>query len=1023
VLKSRSSPAALLSITFAALLACTSASALELDRSLRQFHHAAWTLKDGGPGLVSAIAQTSDGYLWLGTSNGLFRFDGVRFERFEPRGDARLRANNIFSLSATPDGGLWVGYTLGGATFIQGDRIRNYGNSEGLPDRTVYKFAKDLDGHMWAMTSMGPRRMDGERWLALDKEAGYPENVPGVSIAVDKAGTLWVSTRTGVFFRARGETKLQPVAERLEYSQLAVAPDGRVWTSDPVKERGTRPLPQPGVPASWQDKWWPASPKMLFPAWDREGALWFGAAEGLQRWILAPTTTPNDPQPQPRVETFGTEQGLSGDFVRAVFEDREGSVWVGTNGGLDRFRPNKLDLVELPGRSSRIVLAAAPDGAMWISSYYEGLFHVSDRSRKVATGIAKQITCLHRDAEGTLWICELQGILRHDGRRAVKLPPPEGASNLGGEVQALATDESGALWVAILRSGARVFRVANGVWTAYGGLAGLPRDTPMTMFMDSRHRMWFGYARNEIALVHEGQVRIFGPREGVETGTVTTFAGRNARVWAAGEFGLALLDGARFRMLNARGDEALTGISGMVETAAGDLWLNGSNGIVHIAPADVDRAIAQPGYRVPYERFDRLDGLPGTAEQLRPLSTAVEATDGKLWFALTNGVVRIDPKRIHHNTVAPAVFVQSVSAGGRSYPAERSLALPIGATDVQFDYTATSMAIPERVRFRYMLEGLDKDWLDAGPRRQAFYTNLGPGNYRFRVLASNEDGVWNEEGATLAVRIPPAFHQTRWFAAMCAILAALLVWSAYWIRLRQVSRGISQRLKTQQLERERIARELHDTLLQSTQGLTLRFQAAANRMAADDPVRGILEEALDRADEVLAEGRNRVLDLRVPANSSSALPGALADAGEELARNRSITFRTTVEGNARALERNVEDEAYRIGREALLNAFRHAAAEMIEVQIIYSDEDVRVRVRDDGQGIDEATLAGGSSPGHWGLMGMRERAQKIGAQLAIWSRHRAGTEVELRIPAAVAYKAPRLLSNWLSLRGFFRGRR
>jgi signal transduction histidine kinase/ligand-binding sensor domain-containing protein len=1009
-------------IGFVAFLACPNAIALDLDRSLRQFHHTAWTLKDGGPGLVSAIAQTSDGYLWLGTSNGLFRFDGARFERFEPRGDVRLRANNIYSLAAAQDGGLWVGYLMGGASFIHGGRIRNYGDAEGLRAGTVYQFANDLDGHVWAVTSAGPRRLDGERWLELEKDAGYPADAPGVSIAFDNAGTLWVSTRRNVLFRTRGETKLQPLAdERLAFAQLAVAPDGRVWASDPVAERGTRPLPKPGASPSWQDKWWPASPKMFVPAWDREGALWFGAAEGLQRWILAPPIDANGPPSEPRVETFGTAQGLSGDFVRSVFEDREGNIWVGTNGGLDRFRPNKLDLVELPGRSSRIVVTAASDGGMWVSSYYEGLFHVSDQSRRVPTGSA-QITCMHRDADGILWICDFQGIRRHDGQKTVKVPPPDGALNMGGEVQALATDESGALWVSIPRSGPRVFRVANGTWTPYGGQAALPRQGALALFMDARRRLWFGYPDNTIAFLHEGQVRVFGSSEGVEIGAVTAFAGRNARVWAAGEFGLALLDGARFRMLTVRGDEPLTGISGMIETAAGDLWLNGSNGITHLEAAEIARAVAQPGYRMSHERFDRLDGLPGTPEQLRPLPTAAEAANGELWFALTNGVVKIDPKRIHRNAIAPIVLVQSVRAGGRAYAADTSLMLPVGVTDVQFDYTATSLTIPERVRFRYMLEGFDKGWLDAGTRRQAFYTNLGPGDYRFRVLASNEDGVLNEAGATLSVRVPPAFHQTRWFAAICVVVAAFATGVAYRMRLQQVSRGIYHRLQAQQLERERIARELHDTLLQSTHGLTLRFQAVANRMSADDPVRGMLDEALDRADEVIAEGRDRVLDLRVPANASSELSGSLIAAGEDLAQGRSIAFHTIVEGHVRDLDRHVADEAYRIGREALLNAFRHAGAGTIDVHIVYADDEVRIRVRDDGHGIDEATLAAGLRPGHWGLTGMRERAEKIGAHFEIWSRRGAGTEIELRVPAAVARKKRRLLSRWLSLRGVVRGK-
>jgi signal transduction histidine kinase len=320
--------------------------------------------------------------------------------------------------------------------------------------------------------------------------------------------------------------------------------------------------------------------------------------------------------------------------------------------------------------------------------------------------------------------------------------------------------------------------------------------------------------------------------------------------------------------------------------------------------------------------------------------------------------------------------------------------------------------VPQKIRFQYRLEGRDDAWQDAGTRRQAFYTDLPPGRYRFRVKASNSDGVWNDAGASLDFEIVPTFYQTAWFAALCVALFAAALYGFYLARLHQVANRVRERLAAKNTERERIARDLHDTLLQSTQGLILRFQAATNEIAEDSPTRQKLELALDRADEVLAEGRDRVLDLRVAAESLRDLPQAFASAGDELARGESVAFRILVEGRPRELVRRVNDEAYSIGREALINAFRHAQAQSIEVQLIYGDDEFSIRVRDDGVGIDTDAPQAGSRPGHWGLPGMRERAKQIDAKFAIWSRTGAGTEMELSVPAAVAYGSRTRAQGW-----------
>jgi signal transduction histidine kinase len=340
--------------------------------------------------------------------------------------------------------------------------------------------------------------------------------------------------------------------------------------------------------------------------------------------------------------------------------------------------------------------------------------------------------------------------------------------------------------------------------------------------------------------------------------------------------------------------------------------------------------------------------------------------------------------------------------------------LPARTKDLQIVYTALSLTIPERIRFRYRLEGQDQGWRDVGNRREAIYTNLGPGTYRFRVIACNNDGVWNETGAVLDFTIAPTFYQTWWFKTLCGIAGAGAIWLVYLLRVNQVALQFQMRLDDRLAERERIARELHDTLLQGVQGLMLHFDAAMKQLPPLGPARPLMEKALHVADQVLLEGRERVRGLRSAAMPLQELSILLARCGEELAEGSATTFKLAVVGSSRALDPIVLDEMYRIGREALLNAFRHSMASRIEIEITYDRAGLQLRIRDDGRGIDQETLESGM-PGHWGLSGMRERAQKLGGQLGFWSRPGAGTEVDLTIPARLAYTR-RLLpsrSYWL----------
>jgi signal transduction histidine kinase len=332
-----------------------------------------------------------------------------------------------------------------------------------------------------------------------------------------------------------------------------------------------------------------------------------------------------------------------------------------------------------------------------------------------------------------------------------------------------------------------------------------------------------------------------------------------------------------------------------------------------------------------------------------------------------------------------------------------------------------SLSVPERVQFRYRLKGIDATWHSVGTRRAAYYTKLPPGSYDFQVIASNDAGVWNKVGAELPIRIIPAWYQTGWFYSLCAFLVAAALAALYRLRIAQVRTQTGRLLVARLSERERIARDLHDTLLQSLEGLVLQFQAARNRLARkqEDGMRA-LDLAICRTENAIAESRDAIQDLRPHELCQGDLGQSLQKAGEELAALRPAghelpSFRVVVEGEPRALSPDTHEEIDRIARELIRNAFNHAAAQRIELEIRYDKSQLRLRLRDDGKGIDPKVLAQSKRPGHWGLPGVRERAQRVGARLAFWSQGGGGTEVELIVPAAAAYGSAR---RWARFRLF-----
>ena len=630
------------------------------------------------------------------------------------------------------------------------------------------------------------------------------------------------------------------------------------------------------------------------------------------------------------VETSGALTGRP----ETLLEDREHNIWVGTNGGLDRYSPTNVVNAATDCPSVGYALAAGHAGTLWAACLdthsLSGQLLELRNGRIVSQRETAGFTAAYRDPTGVVWFGGPLALGRLAGSTFKTTPRPESLS--GFDIQALASDRSGALWVSVIRKG--VYRVLNNQWVAYGGLDALPRGPAVVETVDDRGAVWFGYPGNRIArLSAGGVVQVFDTDDGLNVGNVTAIYVSDGHVYVGGELGFAHFDGNRFVPIGDA-SSSLKGISGIVGTPDGAVWLNGADGIAHIPGPELEHALRDPRYAVKSQMIDYLDGVPGPPIELRPIPSALATTDGRVWFDQHGGLIWIDALHPVRNVLPPPVRIWSVSSADRIYPnLGVTLRLPIRTTRLAIGYSAGSLTIPERVRFRYKLEGSDREWVDAGGSREARYTNLGPGRYTFRVIASNNDGVWNKKGASVDFTISPAFYQMKWFEALCGLLclAALIV--LLYLRMLQLSARIRVRLEIRLAERERIARELHDTLLQGVQGLIWRFQAATDRIPPGEKARELLQQSIERADRLLTESRDRVRDLRASSNASLELSQALAAEGEHMVYGGSPRFTTSVDGTVHDLHPIVREEAFLIAREALTNAFRHSQAQHIEARV------------------------------------------------------------------------------------------
>ncbi len=1009
----------------ACVLVAWSVPAFALDPALDvgQYAHSSWKYANGfSPTAITAIAQTADGYLWLGTESGLVRFDGVRSVPWNPPPGPSLPGIFIRSLLATRDGALWIG-TLEGLARWKDGRLTV------LHRQAAYNFtalAEEGDGTVWAgVQSIGEGgrlcQVRGESLKCHGDDGRFGRYIS--ALRIDRRGALWVIDSKGLWRWKPGPPKLHvlpslplsspgAIAEDVSGAMLVVTLAGvfRVVDGDA----------DPLLVVARKGALWPL--RILV---DRDGNLWIGTFEGgLFRKAGG------------HVESFNTANGLSGDAIRQVFEDREGSLWAATQDGVDRFREYAISTFSVKqGLSSRThALLATRDRSLWIATLValdrwrngeksmfrtgqalpqrsgaHGSFGVREPR---GSGLPGQGSTLLEDSRGRLWVATTRGTgYLEEGRFMAIAAIPDGY------VDAMSEDGSGNVWIAHRSAG--LLRVSPDrevvalPWERLGR-----KDSATRVIADAeRGGVWLGFLLGGVSYLVGSDVKErYTSEEGLAAGRVSDLRlDREGAVWVAAEGGLSRIRNGRVATLSARSGLPCDSVDWSIEDDADSTWLRTSCGILGIPKAEladwaaaVDRGTdARPLFHSTL--LDNVDGArsSGTVSSFSPHVT--KAWDGKLWFVTVNGLAALDPRRLRRNPLPPPVAIEEVIADRISYPrAGAPIRLPPLVRDLQINYTALSLVAPEKNRFRYRLEGRDADWQDAGNRRQAFYTDLDPGNYRFRVIASNNSGVWNEQGASLDFSIAPAYWQTNWFRAACVAAVLLVLWALYQLRLRQIAQRFNARLEERVGERTRIARDLHDTLLQSFQGLLLRFQTVYEMLPGrPSAARVVLGSAIDQTAHAITEGRNAVQGLRASTLETNDLALAITNLGEDLAAearvDKPVAMSVAIEGSPRTLQPIVRDEAYRIAAEALRNAFRHADAKELEVELRYDARQLRLRIRDNGRGIPSEYLAAEGRAGHFGLRGMRERAELMGGRLTIWTAPDSGTEVELTIPAAHAY--------------------
>lgn len=951
----------------------------------------AWQVRDGLPqNQIRAIRQTRDGYLWLATFDGLARFDGVRFVVFNRANTPALRSNIFTALFEDRAGNLWIG-SDGGLVRYQNGQFTAFTTAEGLVADMVTSIAETPDGtllvatrnHLQAFRAgsvareplkvLPVRRNIRQLWVnragdvfALTNDGllqwrqggEWQEHLTGqnlVSVTEDRNGELWLGTvGQGVLRWQAGQSEsfqIKPGAlDNIVYA-VTIDATGQLWAGT----HGGLYQFSAGQFVRHEDAGLPNNFVIALHA-DREGNLWIGTDGG----GLACAR-------EAGVQTLTARDGLAGNLVYSITEDAQ-SVWFGSwfTDGLTRWQNGKLQIV---GKGEPLLrggvrsLLADRHGTLWMAVASNRLVNL--RAGRITdhtpneTSLAP-IFALAEDAQGQLWVGRQDGLFRFDAGKLVNLADELKASIA--PVRVILVSRAGGLWIG---TDYGLLHYQAGVLRRFTERDGLPYPFISGLYEDADNTLWVGTRGGGLCRLKDGVLKTVTMKEGLPTDTIYQ----------------------------------------MLEDAQGNLWCGSSRDIFRVNRQELNALIAGRVNTLSTVSYGHTQDMQSSVH-FGTHPSAYRTRDGNLWFPTLNGVVRIEPEKFSSNTYLPPVKVEQVLVDKQAFSANAEIIVPPGRGELEVQYTGLSFIAPERLKFRYQLSSDQRGWLDwspqvawvdAGTRRTAYFTNLPPGSYTFRVLASNSDGVWNETGATIRLRLQPHFYQTWWFYLSCAAVIAGLVWLAHRQRLRQMQ----VRHAVVMGERNRIARDIHDTLAQEVAGLLAQLHVVKTLLPISAETAGRhLDRAVELARTGLADARRLVLDLRHQALEHDDLATALENFIAQVTTEGSPQITYQVKGTPRPLAEEQENNLLRIGQESVTNALRHAQASLIEVQLSFDSRLIELRVRDNGCGFDMATKAQGFG-GHYGLLGIRERAAQIGGELALLSAPGAGTEIKIRISTII----------------------
>jgi ligand-binding sensor domain-containing protein/signal transduction histidine kinase len=957
------------------------AFALDPHRELSQFGVDVWLTENGLPqNTVHAITQTRNGYVWIATEGGLARYDGIIFRIFDKQNTPQLKSNYIRALLEDRQGNLWIGTAEGLVRMQTGNFTVT--TIEGLPNNSVQALYEDRQGHVYVATSGGLTLVKGETVTT------FPANDRSIGGSIqalfeDAVGALWIATPYGLSRFKDG--KFATFTERDGLGSNSVraiqqTKDGRLWFGT----LSGLSVFRDGRFITYRTKDGLNSDRILSLCAD-DDTLLIGTAAGLNRLH------------QNRFSGFTIGDSLSTTTILSLFEDREGNVWVGTeSAGINLIKDTKFTTYSTRnGLSNNLVKAifGGSNGEIWIGTDGGGLNLLQDgriRNYSTSTGLSSNVTlALFGDSAGTIWVGTPNGLNRYrDGAFTAQRSAGGPANEY---VRSIYQDHNGNLWIGT-RSG--LTRIRGDESKTFTEADGLPNDLITALSQDSIGNLWVG-SLGGLTRFKDDEFTAYTTKDGLSSDVISAlYEDSDGTLWiGTNGGGLNRFRDGRFKSFTTR--EGLTDdvIYSVLEDNQNNLWFSSPKGIFRIARMDFDKLARGDVSAITTVTYGTADGMLTRECSGGGSPAAWKDESGRLWFATIKGVAMIDPANIRINEQPPPVVIEQLRTDDQPTVVAEQTQIPPGPTRFDFHYTAPSFVAPEKIRFKYKLEGFDRYWIDGGTRRIAYYTNLRPGNYRFHVIASNNDGVWNETGTSFGFYLQPYFYQTVWFYILCLMVLAILAWQIYRFRLRQMQAQFAAVLA----ERTRIAREIHDNLAQEMLGISVQLEVVARTLP---PSAEVAKTHLDRVRILvrhgIAEARRYVWDLRSQALEKNDLPKALADTARRLTSDTSIQVQVDVSGTFRPLPHLVEDNVLRLGQEAINNAVQHAHAEHIFVNLRFDPKRLQLSVRDDGQGFRDQTQP--DAPDHFGLVGMRERAEQIGGTLSIHSANGSGTEIVVDVP-------------------------